>query len=46
VRLKEARILEEENFVLKKKREYERLEEEEVPVMGYIQMGTTYAGIL
>jgi hypothetical protein len=46
VRSRDVRILEEENFVLNKKRECEREEEEWVPMRGYRQNGVTYAGAL
>jgi hypothetical protein len=44
--LREVRILEDENFVLKEKREYEKEKEEGVTYEGYRQKGVTYDGIL
>jgi hypothetical protein len=46
VRSREVWILEEKNFVLKKKRECEREKEEGIPMKGYWHKGTTYTGAL
>jgi hypothetical protein len=46
VRSREVRILEEENFVPKKKRECERKKEDVGPMKRYKKNGATYAGVL